>query len=70
MYAAVCVENSVRLVGGRNSAEGRVEVCVLEAWRTICSQNWGNEDAMVVCRQLGFSRFSTSHEMQHAVDTY
>ncbi len=55
---ATCTENSIRLVGGRNLYEGRVEVCVLETWRTVCSMNWGTEDAAVSCRQLGFSRFS------------
>ena len=58
MYTAVCVENSLRLVGGPNVAAGRVEVCVLETWRTICDNQWGLEDASVVCKQLGFSRFS------------
>ena len=55
---AVCSENEVRLVGGRNPLEGRVEVCVLETWRTICSTNFGSEEAEVICKQLGYSRFS------------
>ncbi len=38
--------------------EGRVEVCVLETWHTICNMNWGAEEASVVCRQLGYSRYS------------
>ena len=56
--AAVCEENSVRLVGGLDRNAGRVEVCVLETWRTVCDRSWTSEDASVVCRQLGFSRWS------------
>ena len=51
----VCSEGDIRLVGGRSSAEGRVEVCVNNAWGTVCDDSWSSVDASVACRQAGFS---------------
>uniref|UniRef100_A0A3P9DDF5 Neurotrypsin n=1 Tax=Maylandia zebra TaxID=106582 RepID=A0A3P9DDF5_9CICH len=44
---------SVRLQGGRSKLDGRVEVYLGGTWGSICSNDWGDEDATVVCRQLG-----------------
>ena len=54
--ALQCEEGDLRLVGGRTINRGRVEICVNETWGTICYNNWGQPDATVTCRQLGFSR--------------
>ena len=51
----ICDENSVRLVGGNSSLEGRVEVCMNGGWGTVCSRYWDLSDAIVVCRELGHS---------------
>lgn len=49
-----CTNGELRLAGGSGPYEGRVELCVNEAWGTVCSIGWNNADANVVCRQLGY----------------
>ena len=43
------VENGqIRLIDGTI-----VEVCQQLEWRSVCDDSWGENDARVVCRQLG-----------------
>ena len=46
-------------------ATGRVEVCVGERYETVCDENWGSEEASVVCSQLGFSHHG-KHSSTHS----
>ena len=50
-----CTNGEVRLVNGSGPHEGRVEICVNEAWGTVCSNSWSTSDAKVVCRHLGYT---------------
>ena len=54
-FLTVCTTGGIRLVGGTNALEGRVEVCNNNQWGTVCDDFWGTTDASVACRQLGFS---------------
>lgn len=51
----VCSDGAARLQGGTSAANGRVEVCYNNSWGTVCDNMWGNQDAQVVCRQLGYT---------------
>ena len=50
LLAPPCIESEVRLLNDQ------VQICHNEVWGYICGDfNWTNDDASVVCRELGFS---------------
>jgi deleted-in-malignant-brain-tumors protein 1 len=55
------MDGEVRLRGGDNVTLGRVEVCLNNAWGTVCNSRFGTNDARVICQQLGFSERSRAY---------
>ena len=58
-----CTDGAVRLINGSGPHEGRLEVCVNEAWGTVCSNGWDQIDTNVVCNQLGYLSFGTVYAL-------
>ena len=56
------LDNEIRLIGGINKLEGRVEVKYQGTWGTICDDGWDEIDATVVCRELGFLNGTTTRQ--------
>ena len=49
-----CSNATLRIVDGPSHLEGRLEVCLNNVWGTVCESSWGNNNAAVACRQLGY----------------
>ena len=41
------------MVNGSSPLEGRLEICINNAWGTVCRESFSSDDARVACRQLG-----------------
>ena len=56
-----CSDGAVRLMGGANPTEGRVEICLNNAWGTVCQNTFSPDDAVVVCNQLYRGLFNSTY---------
>ena len=45
---------TIRIIGGNNKLQGRVEIMYQGIWGTMCDDGWDDIDATVVCKELGF----------------
>ncbi len=55
----LCANGDIRLQGGTNEREGRIEICNDETWGTVCDRLFTIPDGDVACRQLGFAPIGT-----------
>ena len=49
-----CENGDVRLEDGLDPSNGRLEICQYNTWVVVCTKNWDDDDARVVCRQLEY----------------
>ena len=57
-----CEEGTVRQFSHISSKNMVVEICRSGHYTTVCGQSWGNEEASVVCGELGFSSIGRSSD--------
>lgn len=60
-----CNNGDVRLVNSNDHLSGQVQICGGHQWNTICDDTFDDDDAGVVCRQLGFSQFGEHSYILH-----
>ncbi|XP_020023075.1 macrophage scavenger receptor types I and II isoform X1 [Castor canadensis] len=58
-------KNTVRLVGGSEPHEGRVEIFHDGQWGTVCDDHWEMHVGRVVCRSLGYQGVQSVHKRAH-----
>lgn len=53
LLGTACTDGDVRLVGGSDSSEGRIEYCYESNWYPVCSLT--SYAASLMCQHLGFN---------------
>ncbi len=64
----LCQDGDLRLQDGPTELEGRIELCNVETWGTVCDRAFGVSDGNVACRQLGFAPIGTSLPYIHTTN--
>ena len=65
----LCIQGALRLQNDTFDDRGRIEICNIDVWGTICDDSWTSVDAGVVCIQLGLpsSGIQFKHHNQYGV---
>ena len=50
-----CEDGIVRLRDGTDPSNGRIEICQYRTWGAVCSDQWNDTDASIVCGQLDYN---------------
>ncbi len=65
MYIA-CSNGDIRLNGNALvSTSGRIEICNNNLWGTVCDNGVTDKEAVVACRQLGYSTTGKAEVFSH-----
>lgn len=56
----MCDDGELRLVNGAAENLGRLEICYDNIWGSVCDDQFGRNEAIVVCRQLGYTNVEQS----------
>lgn len=65
-----CKNGDVRIMDGIVANEGRVELCFHGHWGSVCSDAWDDNDAAVICSQLGFETEGQSSSLIYYSELY
>ena len=55
---------TLRLAESKSPNEGKIEMFIGNDWVRVCDDGWGNKEARVVCRQLGFGTRGRVQQLQ------
>lgn len=54
LFFFALVNEQIKLSGPNNITAGTVSVNINGNWDTLCDTDFGNEEARVICRELGY----------------